>query len=232
MSTKTEEKKTSGKLFKALQIGSIAIMLITAVFFVIYLKKNGLSAEDIKNFAPSNVWLAAAAVIFFYVIKSFSLFFPLPILYVAATLIMPQLWQAFIVNFLGVVLSLTMPYYLGKFSGKGLVDKLTSKYPKIRKLDELKSDNEFMLVFILRVSGILSCDLASVLLGAMGITYKKFMWGSVLGFIPMITATTFLTGIADIDSPWFYAGMGGVIILMLGSSLIFKKAANKNKKPE
>jgi len=227
--TQTGEKgaQNSSGLIKALQIGSLVLMLASAVFCVVYLKQKGLTAADFKDYEPANLWLAAVVIIAFYVVKSLSLVFPLPILYVSVAYIMPNIWQAFAVNLAGVVLSLAMPYYIGRFSGKGLVDKLTARFPKIKKLDDFKSDNETMFVFILKLSGVLACDLSSLLLGAMNINFKKFMIGSVAGLLPLIAVWTFLGQNANLKSWKFYAALGGIILLAVASSAVYKKAVAK-----
>lgn len=225
----TNEKNQNSRFLKAAQITSVVLMLLMAVACVVYIRVTGLTAEDLSNYAPSNLWLAAICIIAFYVVKSFSLMFPLPILYVATGLIMGNVWQAFIVNLLGVFFSLALPYYMGRFSGSGLKDKLTQKYPKIQRLDEMKQDNEFMLVFIVKVSGILACDLSSLLLGAMGVSFKKFIAGSMLGLLPMITTVTFLAGVLDVKSPLFYISIGGVIVVMMAITTLYNKKISKNK---
>ncbi len=225
-----EEKAQNSKILKITQIASIALMLLLAVGLVVYIKVTGLTAKELSGYAPSNLWLAALVIIVFFVLKSFSLMFPLPILYVATGLIMPNVWQAFIVNLLGVFLSLALPFYLGRFSGRDLKNKLTQKYPKIQKLDDMKQDNEFMLVFIVKISGLLACDLSSLLLGAMGIKFKKFITGSMLGLLPMLLAVTFLSNVLDIKSPLFYLSIGGVIALMLLITLLYNKRLGKKNK--
>lgn len=220
-------KRDYGKTVKVLQIGSIILMLSMAVLCAVYMKQKGLSAEDLKNYAPANLFLAAVVIILFYVVKSFSLVFPLPILYVGVGLIFPNVWQAFAVNLIGVVLSLSLPFFLGRFSGKDMILKLTERFPKIKKLDEIKSDNETVFVFILKLSGVLACDLSSLLLGAMNISYRKFMLGSIAGLLPLIIAWTFLAGVLDFRSPLFYLAIGGIIIVAVGSSLIYKKTVAK-----
>lgn len=221
------QQKNSSRLLKAMQIISLVLMISMAVGCVVLVKVKGLGAEDIKSFAPENLWLAAIAVIVFYVVKSFSLVFPLPILYVGVGLIFPNVYEAFIVNFVGVALSLTLPFFLGKFMGKDMVNKLTERFPKIKKLDEVKTDNEFIFVFILKLSGVLACDLSSLLLGAMNVSYKKFMLGSICGLAPLIIAWTFLSSVLDPTSPLFYLAIAGIIAVAVGSSMIYKKYAAK-----
>ncbi len=221
------KKRDYSKAVKVLQSGSAILMLCTAVLCIVYFKHKGLTAQDLKNYAPENLFLAAAAIVLFYVVKSFSLVFPLPILYVAVGLIFPNVWQAFAVNLTGVVLSLSLPFFLGRFAGKDLIVKLTGRFPKIKKLDEIKSDNETVFVFILKLSGVLACDLSSLLLGAMDIRYKKFMFGSIAGLLPLIIAWTFLAGVLDFKSPYFYLAIGGIILVALGSSFVYKKFTAK-----
>lgn len=225
--TQTKGTQNSSGFIKALQIGSLVLMLACAAATAVYLKQKGLTAADFKDYEPANLWLAAVLIILFYIIKSLSLVFPLPILYVGVAYIMPNIWQAFAVNLIGVVLSLAMPYYIGRFSGKGLVDKLTSRFPKIKKLDDFKSDNETLFVFILKLSGVLACDLSSLLLGAMNINFKKFMIGSVAGLLPLIAVWTFLGQNANLKSWKFYAALGAIILLAVASSVVYKKAVAK-----
>lgn len=215
-----KEKKTS--LAEILQKISIVLMVAMVILGLYYFFKYRPTYQQLADYTPQNPWLGAFVIIAVYVIKSFSLFLPLPLFFLAVAIIYDPV-PAFLINLAGVILSLSLPYYVGKSSGSKLLERFTSKYPKIKKIDDIKADNEVLLSFVFKLSGVFPCDLSSLLLGTMNVKYKNFMIGAILGHLPHIVAWTFLGDSLDLRSPKFYLAIGGIIIVVVGSSLFYKK---------
>lgn len=219
---KNKENRTS--LAEILQKVSIVLMILMVALGVFLFFKYRPTYQQLVDFTPQNPWLGAFVIIAIYVVKSFSLFIPLPIFFLAVAIIYDPV-PAFLINLAGVVLSLSLPYYIGKYSGSLLLERLTTKYPKVKKIDEIKADNEILLSFILKLSGVFPCDLSSLLLGTMNLDYRKFMIGAILGHLPHIVAWTFLGDSLDLSSPKFYLAIAGIIIVIVGSTIIYRKVA-------
>lgn len=87
---------------------------------------------------------------------------------------------------------MTIPYYIGRFSGKGFVDKLISKYPKVNDINNIKANNEWIFVFVVKILGFIPNDVSSIVLGSLNINYKTYVISSVLAKTPMMLAKTLI----------------------------------------
>lgn len=110
---------------------------------------------------------------------------------------------------------MTIPYFIGRFSGKDYVDKLIDKYPKVKKIDNIKGKNQWVFVFIVKILGFIPNDVSSIVLGSFNTNYKVFILSSVLAKTPMMLAKT-LAG-ASINQ----SGSLGIIIGIIIAILVF-----------
>ncbi|MDD4571613.1 MAG: VTT domain-containing protein [Clostridia bacterium] len=185
---KSVEAKGS-KLEKFMKIAPVIITGCLIVFYFIYL--SDITVEDIINYVPPNYFLAFVLLMFLYAAKSLSIVFPRIILYISAGIIFsPPL--AIMVNVLGAAVCLSVPYFVGRYSGKKAVLKLTAKYPKMEKVAEMGNDNGLFTAYILRAVGCLPGDLVSMFLGASSMNYWVFLIGSLLGWLPGLVFQTLL----------------------------------------
>ncbi|MBU3209857.1 VTT domain-containing protein [Clostridium algidicarnis] len=203
-------KKT--KLLEKLRYLPLIFMGIFFVYFAFNFRE--LSVSDILNYTPSNYFLAGAIMVSFFAIKSISVVIPLTLLYISSSIIFSWYW-AIIVNLIGLFVSMTIPYYIGKFSGKDVVDKLMSKYPKINKVNDIKAKNQWVFVFIVKILGFIPNDVSSIVLGSLNTDYKAFIISSVLAKTPMMLAKTLIG--ANINQP----GSKGFKVAILISILVF-----------
>ena len=103
-----------------LRLLPLALCLAMVVFCII---RGGFSVEDILSYAPRNVWLAAGFLLLLYLAKCLSVAFPIIVLQVAAGhLFAPA--AALALNVLGLAVDLTVPFWIGRFSGSGLTTRL------------------------------------------------------------------------------------------------------------
>lgn len=185
------------------------------IFFMYFaLNYKEISVEDIINYTPSNYFLAVLIILLFFAIKSISIVIPLTLLYVSSSIIFPWYW-AILVNLIGLFVTMTIPYFIGRFSGKDYVDKLIGKYPKVKKIDNIKGKNQWVFVFIVKILGFIPNDVSSIVLGSFNTNYKVFILSSVLAKTPMMLAKT-LAG-ASINQ----SGSLGIIIGIIIAILVF-----------
>lgn len=183
------EPRKKTKLMEGLRYLPLIIIGILFAFFA--LNYRVISVENILSFTPSNYFLIAIIIIFIFAIKSISMIIPLTVLYISSSIVFSWYW-AIIVNFIGLFICMTIPYYIGKFSGKNLVDKLILKYPKVNKINDIKANNEWVFVFIVKILGIIPNEVSSMILGSLNTEYKIFIIASVLAKSPAMIATTLL----------------------------------------
>ena len=207
----------------------IPIGIIIGLIIFCLLNRDRLSVDSLLHYTPENLWLAALVLLAFYAVKSLSVFFPLLVLYVGTGMLFPAP-LAVLVNLIGLTVSVSLPYGIGRFAGRDLVDRLQRRYKKIARLSEIQQDSEFFFAFFLRVIQCLPGDVVSMVLGASGMTYWKYLLGSLLGMVPAMVATTIAgTSISDPTSPVFLSMVGIVVLLSLGSVVLWRIVLRKKR---
>ncbi len=228
-------KKDYGKLIKALQITATILMLIMVVLCIFLTQKYNIKVSNIPEISQKltgSTLALAIGIIVFSVVKSFALVFPPAVVFSVCGYIMPNFWIALLVNLISVFFSLFVPYFLGRFTGSGMVDTLKNKFAAIKKIDDFAGANETEMTFAIKLSGIMPGDLSSLLFGAMGISLKNYTTGANLGNLPLVIVYTFfgitLKNVGE--QPWVAAiPVAVIIVFMLIASLITKNLIKKTK---
>lgn len=227
------EKKNSEKLVKALQILSIVFIAGMVVVGVILMKKYDISVSNaaaFKEMLQGNVLKVALIIIIVNFIKAFALVITPSLVFVICGLVFENIWVAILVSMICIATSIPIPYFLGKFTGSGMADKLKNKYPKIKKIDEFADDNAFMVVFLVKSTGLIPSDVSSMLFGAMGIDFKKFFVATNLGEIPLIVLWCLLGNKGNFNDPKTFLYVIPVIVFALLASLFMKLWTDKKSK--
>lgn len=235
----SEQKKDYSKLIKILQIATGILMVVFVVIGIYLIKKYNIKVSNIKElsllfngFDPMKI---ALIIIFISVVKSFALIFPPAVIMSICGFVLPNYFLAFGVNIVSVILSLSVPYFLGKFTGAGMVDTLSKKFKAIKKIDDFAGTNEMALTAVFKFAGIIPGDLSSLLFGAMDISYKNYLIGATLGNIPLIAAYTLFGYVLKNvgEKPWVVAiPVVIIVVFVLIASVITKKMISDNKKKQ
>ncbi len=232
------EEKNYGKLVKALQIAAGVLMLAMVVLCIVLIQKYDIKVSNIPELSKmitGGTAAIAVGIILFSVIKSFALVFPPAVVFSVCAYIMPNYFIALLINLISVFLSLIIPYFLGRFTGAGMVDTLKSKFKAVKKIDDFAGANEMQTAFVVKLSGLLPGDLSSLLFGAMNVSFKNFMVGANLGMLPLaIVYTGFGTALKSIgEKPWLAAvPVVAIIVFVIISGIITKRMIAKNKKQQ
>ena len=228
-------EKNYDKLIKALQIGAGVLMLAMVVLCIVLIQKYNIKVSNIPQLSQmitGGTATIALVVILFSVVKSFALVFPPAVVFSICGYMMPNYFLALVINLVSVFLSLAIPYFLGKFTGAGMVDTLKGKFKAIKKLDDFAGANETQTVFVVKLSGLLPGDLSSLLFGAMKTSFKSFLIGANLGMLPLaIVYTGFGTALRSIgEKPWLAAvPVVAIVVFVIISGIITKRMIAKNK---
>ena len=139
---------------------------------------------------------------------------------------------AFLVNLTGIVICLSIAYFNGTKITVERAKEIYRKFPKIKMLDDFESENSLLFSFLIRIFGIVPCDVVSMYCGIKKIPYKEYLLGSVAGMIPGLI----LTGIigANITNPLSVPFLGSCALQLagtLGSLYIYKKKIKRKDKP-
>lgn len=220
-----ERRKQLAALLKYIPLG---LCLVCILFFLC--TRREFSVESILQYSPKSPFLAACMMLLLYAGKSMSIVFPMMVLQIVGGHLFPTP-VALLVNILGMVVLLTLPYWVGYFSGSELIAKLMKKYPKLAMAVEYQQQDSFFVTFFLRVISILPGDVVSMYFGATKVPFWTYLWGSSLGTVPgVITATLMGSALTDPTSPMFIvSGLLTVFLSVLSLALHhFRRKKSKN----
>lgn len=224
-------KKNYDKVIKALQIAALIFMVAMVAVMLVVMNKFDISVEnaaELSSFISGGTLTVGLIIIAFTVIKSFALIFPPAIILAISGLLFDNVWTAILVNAIAVACSVVLPYFFGRFAGKDLLDTLKARFPKIKKLDDFAGQNEFMVVYVVKASGVVPSDLMSVIYGAMDVNFWKFFIASNLGMLPFNVLFSFLANKGDLSNPYSLLYIIPIPVFVVIMSIVVKKMTEKN----
>lgn len=213
------------KRLKKIQFIAIFSFLCALGVLVVHLKGN-VSIDSLTKSTADNPLASILILLLLFAIKSFSIIIPLPSLYLASGLLFSPL-KAVLVSYLGLSISLTIPYLLGRWSGTEEMDYLKSRYPKIEKLIAMQKKNEFLASFTIRIIGWFPCDILSFYFGACRTTYKVYLPSALLGCSIGVITNTLLGDVLLDPLSWQFILL--LVIKILISAGAFALAYHLNK---
>ena len=171
--------------------------------------------------APQNQLLATGLLLLFYLLKSLTIFFPLLILEMSVGYLFPAP-VALLLNFLGIWIVLTIPYWIGRALGLRQVNKLIRKYPKFQAMMKKQQNHSFFLCVFLRVISCLPGDLVTMYLGATHTPFFHNLLGGALGVLPGMVLATFMgINIQNPSSPAFWISVALSVGLAVLSTMLY-----------
>ena len=134
-----DRRRKTGAIDRLVRYIPICITALLALACVLGARRYSLDSwEDLLNYTPPSLLGAAVLLLCGYALKSLSVVFPLSLLYVAAGVMLP-LWMAWGVNLLGLLVCITLPYWVGRISGgnwRKVFCGLTGRRPGRRRLSQ------------------------------------------------------------------------------------------------
>ena len=211
---------------------AVVLILALSVGVSIYMKKHNLGLERLIGIEGGGMVMAIFIALLLFAIKGVVMFIPLSGLYLAVGAVMNDEIIAFPVNLTGIVICLSVAYFNGTKITMERAKEIYRKFPKIKMLDDFESENSLLFSFLIRIFGIVPCDVVSMYCGIKKIPYKEYLLGSVAGMIPGLI----LTGIigANITNPLSVPFLGSCALQLagtLGSLYIYKKKIKRKDKP-
>lgn len=226
----TEKKKNYDKMIKVLQMAAVLFMLSMVAVMLVIMNKFDINIEnaaELSSYITGGTLNVALIIIAFTVIKSFAPVFPPAVIFAVSGILFENVWVAILVNFIGVALSMILPYYLGRFTGKELLDTLKGRFPKVKKLDDFAGKNEFMVVYVVKAAGVVPSDLMNIIYGAMNINFRKFFIASNLGMLPFNVLFSLLANKGDLSNPYTLLYIIPIPVFVVVMSVIVKKMTAK-----
>lgn len=184
-----EDQRVAVK-FRRIQIVGLVCFLfvLLGLYFTI---EGKFSVESLVAQASGNPVRSVIWLLLLFAIKSLTIVIPLLSLYVASGILFPPVW-AVCVSFLGLAVTMNLPYLLGRWSGAEEMDYIKAKYPKIEKLVDIQKRNEFFASFIVRLIGWFPCDITSFYFGASRTDYPLYLFSGLLGSAISVITNTLL----------------------------------------
>lgn len=222
------ENTKSNKIIKIIK--TLNIFIIFSIILLSVLNYDKLTVENILKYTPDNKVLASFVILLLYVIKSISIVFPSAILYISTGKIF-TFYTALLINSLGLLIILSIPYILGRIIGPSFVESIRIKYPKSQSLIDFKDNNGWFFVILTRIFKVIPGDIASILLGSLNIDYPLYLSLSFLVRFPPMLSNTFLgLGIQTNKFTGFFLSMGLTLTIALISNIIYFKFTRSNNK--
>lgn len=217
-------------LRRILNIFTVCFWLLIIIACLVY--RDRITVDSIVSFTPQNTAAAIVVMLLLFAVKSVSIFIYCGLLYGASGILFP-LPLAILVNIAGSLIMATIPFFIGKKAGSGLVTQLTEKHPKLKFLKDVPKQNEFFMSFFVRIIGILPSDIIGMYLGATEVHFSKYLLGAILGMLPQ-TVTFCIMGskINDITSPEFMISFCFELCLMIVSTTAYYLWMKKVKKKD
>lgn len=210
---------------------ALPLIICIILIFLFLASGNDITVQTVLSYTPESPFAAAIVILLLYALKSVSFVFPIAVLQIATGHLF-QTPVALLINFLGRAVTLSIPYWVGRFSGSSLINNLQEKYPKIKGLCDKQGRNPIFISFLLRTFCFLPGDAVSLYLGATKIPYPYYITGGVLGTTLGVVLSTILgASITDPGSPAFWLS-ASLMALMAIISVIFYLRNNKRKATE
>ena len=203
------------KRWKLAGLGLLAIGLL-------YLhNRHHITMEEVLSWQPENLVLAAVALLCLFAVKSATVFIPIMI----PQILTGHLYTrdiALFINLLGLVIVMSVPYWIGRGLGTAKMERLLQKYPKIQSILNVQDDNQMAFSFMLRACSVPPADIVTMYLGATGMPFLTNVIGGTLGsFLSMVLHTFLGVSIRDPESPAFWKALGLNVAWVILSGLGF-----------
>lgn len=216
-------KETTDKplIVKILKILPLALVGILVTAFVV---KNGPSAISVLvEQSTDKPWLTAFAFMALFLLKSISFGLPFALLYIGVGSVYPLGW-ALLVNIVGIVVNMQIPYFLGRRMGDSYVQRLVERYPIVHRLEAFSKHSSLLFSFATKFIGKIPHEITNTLLGALKIPYISYIVGGLLGLAPTMVATTLVgNNLTEPASPIFIISLVAIIALVVISFILFRK---------
>lgn len=219
---------------KKLQIFLKTLPLAVCVILIALLFMSGeeITVQTVLDYTPESPLAAAMVILLLYALKSASFVFPIAVLQIATGHLF-RTPLALLINFSGRVITLAIPYWIGRFSGSGIVDSLLNKYPKLKEVHSRQGKNPVFISFLLRTFCFLPGDVVSLYLGAVKIPFSCYLVGGILGTTLGVVLSTILgASIKDPRSPafWISGFLMALVAIVSFGLYIHNSRKEKNKK--
>ncbi len=207
--------------------GLCGLVFLGCMFYLF--ERLDVSVSDLLKYQPQNKFLASLVFIGFYALKSLTVFLPVPMLYLAVGHLFST-GVAIVVNFVGIAVAVSVPYWIGKYRFQGKMEEKMDEKKLVSKINSILSERTWFSVYMIRMMQ-LPMDLVSCYLGSKKLPYGEYVLGSLLGMAPsMIGITVIGNNITHPTSPVFVQSCIFMVSMIVLSFLVFHATRKKHVK--
>lgn len=186
--------KTKDTLLALLRAAVAMTIFIIAV--INYEKLKNIDVRALVQ-ASSGVVTAIITIWGIYLVKSVLFIIPASLIYISTGMAF-DVWQACLISLVGIVLEVTVTYFLGLFLGGDYVNKLLGKSKGGKKILDMKFNDNFPALLAIRALPVFPIDFVSLFWGASKAAFPRYFLASVIGIMPRVILFTILgDGIYD-----------------------------------
>ncbi|MEA4847260.1 MAG: VTT domain-containing protein [Clostridiaceae bacterium] len=206
----------------------LLIFILTLGIYIGYLK--GYSWQDLWELVSGSTINSILAIICLYCLKIVLWVIPINALYLGAGFLFPP-WLAIAVTYMGLILDLTLSFYLGRFIEKSWVMDEIKKRKATKWMLDMADKNSAFACFVIRLLPGPPTEVTNMFFGALNMQYSKFLVLSLMGITPGMLPVIFL-GKAAVNprSKEFIILLLISLLIAAGSILIYCLVLKKHSK--
>lgn len=187
-------KKTKATLLALLRATVAMVIFVLAV--INYERLKNIDVRALVE-ASSTVTIAILTIWGVYLVKSVLFIIPASLIYISIGMAF-ETWQACLISLVGIILEVTVTYFLGLFLGGDYVNKFLAKSKGGQKILDLKLGDNFPAFLGIRALPVFPIDFVSLFWGASKAKFPRYFFASVIGIMPRVILFTILgDGIYD-----------------------------------
>ena len=207
----------------------IILLCLAAAAAILMLAGDGVTVEMLTSYAPKNTFVAVLVALIAYAVKSQTVFVLYGVVATAVGIVFePPL--SLLVNALGSVICISVPYFTGRASGGAAARRLLKKYKRLGEVYEDNRDNLFLVSLVLRVTN-LSNDILGLFFGALGMNYWQYLASSFVGILPTMVLYTVLGNDLDLTSTPVLICLGVDVACIAAAWLVLRLRKKRKGKP-
>lgn len=187
------------------------------LWYKVYQEKLLEAEQFIQSLGIS--WKFVLTMLIVFLVRTFIPFLAVSAICVLTGAVLPSYW-ALIVNFLGIIIMMSIKYFEGMKFGSGNAWKIISKNERARKIIESSGKVNKALLFALRLIPGFPLGSVSRIYGSLKFPYWRFILLSAAGFAPKLLSYTFMgTNVFDPLSSAFLVPLM-IVLTISGASLL------------
>lgn len=177
----------------------IRVAVAMIIFVVAVVNYDRLKNIDVRALVEASSSMAVAIITIWgvYLTKSVLFIIPASLIYISTGMAFPPV-TASLISLVGIVIEVTVTYFLGLFLGGEYVNKQLEKTKAGKKILDMKLNDNFLALLPIRALPVFPIDFVSLFWGASKCSFHRYFLASVIGIMPRVILFTILgDGIYD-----------------------------------